>query len=181
MACPGAVRLAADLLAALPASHAAAVRDAIACATAGCPASVSAGFMPLLLDTVLFLLKTGVFSTAASLASRYVAAYVVYVGAMLARETVDPSRLEALRLPGDSNMAHASPFCAMDWGSDDKVWMQPDPLLFVCHLSPPPPRPGPPVRARGQSPLRMARSTTSPLFSCPLTASRRAATPFTGP
>lgn len=37
----------------------------------------------------------GVSSAATSIASRYVAAYIVYVGAMLARETVDPSRLEA--------------------------------------------------------------------------------------
>ena len=41
--------------------------------------------------------------------SRYVAAYIVYMGAMLARETVDPLRLEALRLPRDANMTRASP------------------------------------------------------------------------
>ena len=84
--------LRADLLTALPASRAAAVRDAIACATTGCPEGVRAGFVPLFLDPVLFL-GTGVPVPAASLASRYVAAYMVYVGAMLARETVDPSRL----------------------------------------------------------------------------------------
>ena len=55
------------------------------------------------------------YSAATSLASRYVAAYIVYVGAMLARETVDPLRLEALRLPSGSNMARASPLCAVDW------------------------------------------------------------------
>ena len=135
--------LRADLLAALPASHAAAVRDAIACATAGCPESVSAGFMPLFLDPVLFL-GTGMSSTAASLASRYVAAYIVHVRAMLARETVDPSRLEAPRLPG--NMASTSPFCAIDWGSDDEVWLQPDPSPAY----PPLVAPKPPIRPRGR-------------------------------
>ena len=56
--------------------------------------------------------------------------------AMLARETVDPSRLEALRPLSDSNMARASPFCAIDWGSDDEVWLHPAPAP-AC----PPPTP----------------------------------------
>ena len=103
---PALTDLRADLLAALPASHAAAMRDAVACATTGCPENVRAGFMPLFLDSVL-LLGEGVLSTATSLASRYVAAYIMHVSAVLARGTVDPSRLETLRLPGDSNMARA--------------------------------------------------------------------------
>ena len=122
---PALTDLRADLLAALPASHAAVVRGAVTCAIDCCPESVSAGFMPLFLDPVLFL-GNGVSSAATSLASRYVAAYIVYVGAMLARETVDPSRLEALRLPSDSNMARALPLCAIDWGSDDEVWLHPN-------------------------------------------------------
>ena len=103
-----------------------AVCDAIACAATGCPESAGAGFMPLFLDPVLFL-RQGVSGAAASFASRFVAAYILYVGAMLARETVDPSRLEALRLPSDSGMARASPFCAIDWGSGDEVWLRPEP------------------------------------------------------
>ena len=127
-----------DLLAALSACHAAAVRDAFACTSTGCFENVRAGFMPLFLDPVLPLGK-GVSSTATSLASRYVAAYIKkglvvdravpaglwprapradrvggvratrggqagggsgieYVGAIFARETVEPSRLETLRM-----------------------------------------------------------------------------------
>ena len=52
---PALADLRADLLAALPASHAAVVRDAVTCATNCCPEDVSAGFMPLFLDPVLFL------------------------------------------------------------------------------------------------------------------------------
>ena len=83
---------------------------------------------------------------------------------MLAREMVDLSRIEALRLPSDSNMARASPFCALDWGFDDEVWLHPDappacPPLVA--LNPPS---DPPARARGQRPAVMARSTTSPFF-----------------
>ena len=116
--------------------------------------------MPLFLDPLLFL-GNGVSSAATSLASRCVAAYIVYVGALLARETVDPSRLEALRLPSDSNMARASPLCAIDWGSDDEVWLHPNPPPA---MPPPIPPPDPPARARGQSRPGMARSTTSPVF-----------------
>ena len=47
--------LRADLLAALPVPHAFAARNAVACASTGCPESVRAGFMPLFLDPVLFL------------------------------------------------------------------------------------------------------------------------------
>ena len=57
-------------------------------------------------------------------------ACIVYVGAMLPRETMDLSRLEALRLPSDSDM-RASPFCAINWGSDDEVWLH----LIPCCLS----------------------------------------------
>ena len=134
--------LRADLLTALPASRAATVRDAVACAATGCPDGVRTGFMPLFLDPVLFL-GTGVPAPAASLACRYVAAYIVYVGAMLARETVDSTELEALRLPSDSNMARASPFCAIDWGSNDEVWLHPAPPP-AC---PPPVAPTPPTRS----------------------------------
>ena len=95
--------------------------------------------MPLFLDPVLFFRR---FQHSTLLASRFVAAYVLNVGAMLARETVAPSRLEALhvalqlRLPGDSDMAGASPFCATDWGSDDEVWLHLD-SPRAC-LPPPP-------------------------------------------
>ena len=148
---PALIDLRADLLAALPAPHAVAVRDAVACATTGCPESVSAGFicMGLFLDPVLFL-GQDVSCTAASLASRYVAAYIVYVGALLARETVDPSRLEVLRLPHDSHMARASPFCAIDWGSDVEVRL---------HLDPPPACP--PIVAP-TPPTRSARKGARP-------------------
>ena len=139
---PALTDLRADLLATLPASHAALVRDAVTCATDGCPEGVSAGFMPLFLDPVLFL-GNGVSSAATSLASRYAAAYIVYVGAMLARETVDPTRLEALRLPSDFNMARASPLCEVDWGSDDEVWLRPGPPPAL----PPPVAPVPPTRS----------------------------------
>ena len=44
---PALADLRADLLAALPASHATVVRDAVTCATNCCPENVSAGFMPL--------------------------------------------------------------------------------------------------------------------------------------
>ena len=77
---PALTDLRADLLAALPASYAAAVRDAVTCATTGCPENVRAGFMLLFLNSVLFLGK-GVSRTGTSLASRYVAAYIVYVSA----------------------------------------------------------------------------------------------------
>ena len=63
---PALTDLRAALLAALPASHAAAVRDGFAYATTGCLKGVRAGFMPLFLDPVLFL-GTGVPSPVALL------------------------------------------------------------------------------------------------------------------
>ena len=67
---PAPTDLRANLLAAVPASRAVVVHDAIACASTGCPESVRAGYMPLFLDFVLFF---GIdnSSTAASLASRH--------------------------------------------------------------------------------------------------------------
>ena len=134
---PTLTDLRADLLAALPASLATAVRDVIACATTRCPESVRAGFMPLFLDPVLFLGQR-VSSTAASLASRYVA---VYVDAMLARETLYPSQLEALRLPGESGVARASPLCAIDWALMMRFGCTPIPQLPARPLPPPLSRP----------------------------------------
>ena len=63
---------------------------------------------------------------------------------MHARETVDPSRLEALRLPGDSNnvnnMGRDSPFCAIDWGTDDEVRLLLDiPRAWSPLVAPTPP------------------------------------------
>ena len=139
----------AALLAALPGSHAVSMRDAIACATFGCSENVRAGIMPLFPDPVLFLGK-GVSSAAVALASRYVAAYVVCVGAVLARESVHWSRLEALRLPSNSNMARASPFCAVDWGSHEGIWLHHEP-----------PTGCPPLFAR-TSPARPAREGARP-------------------
>ena len=52
---PALTDLRADLLAALPASHVAVVRGVVTCAINCCPESVSAGFMPLFLEPVLFL------------------------------------------------------------------------------------------------------------------------------
>ena len=155
--------LRADLLAALPVSRAIAMRVTIVCATTGCPQGVRAGFVPLFLDPLLFL-RDGVSDTAAPL-DRDVAAYVVYVSAMRARETVDLSRLEARRLPGETNMARASPFCAIDWGSDDEFGCTPLPRPLIRPLRPHSPHP---IRARGREAvaLRVRRDRRQPfLFS----------------
>ena len=154
--------LRADLLAALPVSRAIAMRVTIVCATTGCPQGVRAGFVPLFLDPLLFL-RDGVSDTAAPL-DRDVAAYVVYVSAMRARETVDLSRLEARRLPGETNMARASPFCAIDWGSDDEFGCTPLPRPLIRPLRPHSPHPIRPLApSRGRSPPGTARSMTSPV------------------
>ena len=81
------------------------------------------------------------------LASRYVAAYIAYVGATLARKMVDPMRLEALRQPGDVNMVRASPFCALDSGFDGEIWLHHD-ALPSC---PPPAAPATPTRSVHES------------------------------
>lgn len=81
--------------------------------------------MPLFLDPVLFF-EAGVSSAQVSLASRYVAAYLVRTGAMLARETAGCTRLDSLQLPPYFRTARASRYRVMGWNSDDDVWLQPN-------------------------------------------------------
>ena len=78
------------------------------CVTFACdasrPAAVRATLMPLLLDPVQFL-GEGLTSVESPLACRYVATYLVRVGATLERSAPDPSRLASLRLPPTSRIA----------------------------------------------------------------------------
>ena len=98
-----------------------------------------------------------------------ITAYIVYVGAVLAREMVDPSRLEPCgyqatltwRVLGRSVLSTGA--LTMRFGCT------PIPRLLVRPLLPRHPPPDPPARARGQSPPGTARSTISPfsLFRAP--------------
>ena len=143
---PTRADLRADLLDALPASHALTVRAAFAC-DASCPAAVRATLMPLLLDPVKFL-GEGLTPAESSLACRCVAAYLVRVGAMIGRVTPDPSRLASLRLPPQSRMAQRTPCGAVDPGSDDEVWLRDEPAPPCVHV--PHAHPTPHIRPRGR-------------------------------
>jgi len=149
MRVPELSELRADLLDSLPVSCHSAVRDACACD----PTDVSAvrqTLMPLFLDPVLFL-GDGAPAAAVALASRFVAAYLVQVGAKLARVVADRTRLTSLWLPPGSRVAQASPYRAVDWGSDDEVWLRED------SPGPPPDSPPPPA-----VPTRSAREGARP-------------------
>ena len=63
-----------------------------------CPTAARALLMPLFLDPVCFI-GAEVFVPVLSLSCCYAAAYIVRVGAKLARVPPDPSRMESLRLP----------------------------------------------------------------------------------
>ena len=138
-----------DLTAGLPAPQAAAVRAAFQCEVT-CPTVARAQLMPLSLDPVRF---KGVEVPAAvlSLSCRYVAAYIVRVGAKLARIAPDPSRLETLRLLPASQLAQGTPHGAVELAFDDEAWLCDDP----APVSSPPvaPTPDPPAGARGRSPF----------------------------
>ena len=122
MRVPELSELRADLLDSLPVSCHSSVRDACACDPTDV-AAVRQNLKPLFLDPVLFL-GDGVPAAAVALASRFVAAYLVQVGAKLARVTADRTRLTSLWLPPASRVALTSPYRAVDWGSDDEVWLR---------------------------------------------------------
>ena len=112
------------------------------------PAAVRATLMPLLLNPVK-LLGEVLTPAESSLACRYVAAYLVRVGAMLGRVTPGPTRLACLRLPPQSRMAERTPCGATDPGSDDEVWLRDDPAPACVHVPHAHPSPSPRIRPLG--------------------------------
>ena len=78
--------------------------------------------MPLFLHPERFI-GAAVPAPVLCLSYRYVAAYIVRVGAMLARVVPDPSRLESLRLPPASQMAQGTPHGAVEFDFDDEAWL----------------------------------------------------------
>ena len=135
-------------------------------ATYGLYSAVHLLDLPLFLDPVRFI-GTEVPTPARSLSCRHVAAYIVRVGAKLARVAPDPSRLESLRLPPASQMAQGTPHGAVELGSDDEAWLCDDPP--PASLPPAAPTPRSARWGARPKPVSVWRGPRLALFFLPIT------------